>query len=110
MLSCRPIAAAWNPVTYEINCRYLSRLQHVHASVELFLDSSIILMLTLMYSQTGVEKSQIRAFDYDLTHLIMANVTVAFKLAILAVGLLALGTLAGRTNCLETNLGAYPPV
>jgi hypothetical protein len=67
-------------------------------------------MLTLMYSQTGVEKSQISEFNYDLTHLIMANVTVAFKLAILAVGLLALGTLAGRTNCLETNLGAYPPV
>jgi hypothetical protein len=40
----------------------------------------------------------------------MLTLLLAFKLAILAVALLALGTLAGRTSCLATDLGAYPPV
>jgi hypothetical protein len=47
-------------MNYEIDCMYLSRLQRAHAGTELFIDSCIMILVTVMYTRTGLEKSKIR--------------------------------------------------
>jgi hypothetical protein len=85
---------------------YASRLQLAHSIIELLIDASIISLLGTLFFYTRNTELPLKTKKYSplLKFLTPSN------LALLSIAFLALGSLAGRTSCLATTLGALPPL